>query len=613
VVILLPVALFLLVLLSIFTLFAYRSGIALLLEERHAEALSLARRVAAEAAAGPPSTQDLRRLAPTAQGIAVIGADGRTLARSGDLPEGGLLAPLEAAGEDTGAAGPRAVGPDPVVGDAVAAFVPLAGDGSAGWVRLDLGASGLARERRGLRVLTALVLGVDAALVVLVVLFLGRLVAPWDTLLERARRAGETPPEAGDEVDFLVGTFERALEALARPRTGGEGDEIAALQRALATSFESGVLLLDRRGDVVTVNPAGAQILEIEPLEIEPAEIEPPEGGAPEGGRPPGEVLAAHPALARLLADAVAGRRGVRRREIETTTPSGRRLDLGLTVHPLRREGDPIGYLVLFADLTEVRRRSEQAHLAESLRQIGELAAGVAHELRNSLATLKGYLTLIERAGGGEATGPAGDRAAVAEYVGEVRRETDHLQRVLEDFLSFARPGTARLEEVDLRQVLARAAADPVLAGARVRLAPPADPADRRPLTLSGDPQLLERAFRNLLHNAVAASRETAGAGRGAAPAVEVAAAATDDGLEVTVADRGPGVPDEVKARLFQPFASGRSGGVGLGLALARRILVLHGGRLELEDRPGGGTVARAALPVTGAAEASDAPAAPAG
>ncbi|HEX6200764.1 MAG TPA: sensor histidine kinase, partial [Thermoanaerobaculia bacterium] len=116
--------------------------------------------------------------------------------------------------------------------------------------------------------------------------------------------------------------------------------------------------------------------------------------------------------------------------------------------------------------------------------------------------------------------------------------------------------------------------------------------------------QLLERAFRNLLHNAVEASREAAGAGREGEPEVEVAAAATDDGLEVTVADRGPGVPDEVKARLFQPFASGRPGGVGLGLALARRILVLHGGRLELEDRPGGGTVARAALPVGGAAEA---------
>jgi signal transduction histidine kinase len=266
---------------------------------------------------------------------------------------------------------------------------------------------------------------------------------------------------------------------------------------------------------------------------------------------------------------------------------------------------------VLFVDLTEARRRSEQAHLAESLRQIGELAAGVAHELRNSLATLKGYLTLVERAGD--------SGAAIAEYVAEIRREADHLQRVLEDFLSFARPGTARLEEVDLYQVLARAAADPVLAGVPVRLAP----RPPGPLRLSGDPQLLERAFRNLLHNAAEATRAAApggvlaepdpspepgaepdsergpgpAAGARHEPAVEVAAGAGPEGLEVTVADRGAGVPEELRERLFQPFASGRPGGAGLGLALARRILVLHGGGLALEDRPGGGTVARATLP----------------
>jgi signal transduction histidine kinase len=654
VVILLPVAFFLLVLLSVFTLFAYRSGVALLVEERRGEALLLAGRIAAEAAAGPLADQDLRRLAPAARGVALLDAGGRTLARTGSLAEAAPPSPPAGATRTE----PWAGGPDETLGDVVAALVPVGGTGpsppAARWVRLELGAPALALQRRGLRVLTALVLGVDAALIVLVALFLGRLLAPYETLLERARSAGAVPPEAADEVAFLVGTFERALAALARPPEAPEGDGIAAFQRTLAASFESGVLLLDPRGRVLALNPPGAQVLEIDPLEIDPPAVEPPasRGGEPEAGRPLGEVLAGHPELAGLLAQAVAEGRGVRRLEIETTTGSGRHLTLGLTVHPLRpgasgggdreeragvpsppgergerarvRGGDPLtprGYLVLFVDLTEARRRSEQAHLAESLRQIGELAAGVAHELRNSLATLKGYLTLVERAGrsgGGSAEegGPAGrSGGAIAEYVAEIRREADHLQRVLEDFLSFARPGTARLEEVDLYQVLARAAADPVLAGVPVRLAP----RPPGPLRLSGDPQLLERAFRNLLHNAAEATRAAAPGGvlaepdrspepgsvpgsRPAAgarhePAVEVAAGAGPEGLEVTVADRGAGVPEELRERLFQPFASGRPGGAGLGLALARRILVLHGGGLALEDRPGGGTVARATLP----------------
>lgn len=589
--ILLPVAFLLLVVLSVFTLFSYRGGISLLVEERRSEAILLAQRVAAELAAGEVSDRRLRELAPTARGAALLAADGRTLALAGGLAEGGLPAPWER-GEEV----PWAVGPDDLLGDVVVAFAPVpAGtrDGGAEaskWVRVDLGAAGLALQRRGLRTLSWVVLGVDAALVVVLLLFLGRLLAPYDTLLARARTAGEVAPDSEDEVTFLVGTFERALEALARPEQG-PGDEIALLQRTLTASFESGVLLLDREGAVLAVNPAGAELLEIEPVDRQ-------EGRA---ALPLESVLSGRDELTAVLREAVTEGRGVRRREIETAAPSGRPLVLGLTVHPLRpgsapeegagRRGEDVGgFLVLFVDLTEVRRRSEQARLADSLQQIGELAAGVAHELRNSLATLKGYLTLVERAGrnGGVGGGGPDGGAAVAEYVNEIRRETDHLQRVLEDFLSFARPGTTRLEELDLYRVLARAAADPALAGAAIRLAPPPGGG----LPLAGDGQLLERAFRNLLHNAVEAGR----ASDPAAP-VEVAAAAGDAAVEVTVADRGPGLPDDVKERLFHPFASGRPEGVGLGLALARRIVVLHGGALELEERAGGGTVARVTLP----------------
>jgi signal transduction histidine kinase len=110
---------------------------------------------------------------------------------------------------------------------------------------------------------------------------------------------------------------------------------------------------------------------------------------------------------------------------------------------------------------------------------------------------------------------------------------------------------------------------------------------------LAGDPQLLERAIRNLLHNAVEAERE--GGGRGP---VEVTLARGEAGAELTVDDRGPGVPAALRERLFHPFATGRASGVGLGLALAFRIAALHGGSLRLEDRPGGGTRAVLALPV---------------
>jgi signal transduction histidine kinase len=600
--ILLPVAFLLVVSLSVFTLVSYRNGVDLLADERRSEALALAEGAASQlaerrtdAAAGIPRGLELRALAPAARGVGVLAADGTVLARGGDLAPDRVEPP---ALEPPAATAPTATGPDEMVGPTIVAFAPVPdGAGEARWVRVDLPAAALASQLRGLAVLSWVVLGIDAALVVLVLLFLGRLLAPYERLLERARTAGEVPPGAEDEVAFLVATFERALDALVqspRPQPS-DADDIALLQRTLAGSFDSGVLLLDARGEVLAVNPAGAALLEAEVVDVDGEGADAVPGRAP---APLDRVLAGHPALVALLSQAVAEGRGVRRRELETTTPSGRPLALGLTVHPLRHDGDaPRGFLVLFVDLTEVRRQSEQARLADSLQQIGELAAGVAHELRNSLATLKGYLSLIDRDSRMGRKAEA-DPAPLADYVAEMRRETDHLQRVLEDFLSFARPGTVRLEAVDLYRVLARAAADPVLADADVRLdlpepgpGPGAEP-DAGALPLSGDPQLLERAFRNLLHNAAQASREAA-----AGPVVEVSAAAADGALEVTVADRGPGIPPEIRARLFQPFASGRPGGVGLGLALARRIVVLHGGRLELADREGGGTVARVVLP----------------
>jgi signal transduction histidine kinase len=199
------------------------------------------------------------------------------------------------------------------------------------------------------------------------------------------------------------------------------------------------------------------------------------------------------------------------------------------------------------------------------------MAGGVAHELRNGLATLRGYLTLIERR-------PAEE--SITDFLSEIRQEADHLERVLADFLSFARPGSARMQELSLTRLALRAAADPALEGLEVRVF-----GAEREARLLGDPQLLERVLRNLLHNAAQAERE---AGRGGPVDLRIELRA--GGVELVIEDRGPGLPAEIRERLFHPFATGRRGGVGLGLALAHRIVVLHGGRIRLDDRPGGGT-----------------------
>lgn len=598
--ILLLAGLVLLLALSTFTLFSYRNAIEALTRDQRARAARTARRVAEQISSGGASVGDLLpRLAPDVVSVALADVEGNTLATAGLTPPD-VLAPL-AAERPSEALG---LGPGDDLPDGVAGFAPLVLGGERRYVRVDLPASNLAAQHRSLPLLTGVVLGVNGALVVLVLAFLRYLLSPYRTLLERARQVSGSRDEGGDETALLLSTFERAVDALEKsaiaPATepsGGLDDDIAALARTLSASLDSGLLLLDRRGRVLALNAPGAEVLATSP---------------PPPGTPVDAALTAQPELLEVLRRSVETRRGVRRREVSLGS-SGDRGTLGLSVHPLRRDDGIVrGFLVLFTDLTASRREAEESRLAESLARLGEMAAGVAHELRNSLATLRGYLGLLERRDREAAEGDLseghpseGDLSDRVRDLGEMRRETDHLQRVVDDFLAFARPETARVEPVSLPQVVRRAAADPALDGIRVRI----EDRDAGEATIRGDAQLLERAVRNLLRNAMEAalspesphgtSREATDGGEGAdRPLVRVTVARREGEVELIIEDRGPGLPDEVRRRLFQPFTSGRPAGVGLGLALSHRIVSLHGGRIRVEDRDGGGTRVRLHLPL---------------
>jgi len=559
--VLLPATLFLLVLLSGFAVLSYRSGVQLLIEERQIEASTLARQVASSLDSGPlPSEAALHRRAPRAQSIAIMDRQGNPLVSYGDFGTGPLLGSLE---------GPQlvqtlAIGPDSQVGPVVAGLTPLQTDEGTRFVRVDLPATQLDRQRRTVQKLLWVVLPVDVALMGLVLLFLPSLTRPFDALLQQARTLGDEPGDE-DEVTFLISTVEKAMASLREPAAAAPEDDIAVLQRTLAPSLESGFLLLDMGGSVLAANQVGSELLEIDP---------------PSEPIPVDVCLAHHAAFCEALKKAVDQASGLPRQEVLIETSKGSRL-LGLTVHALRRDDGIVrGHLVLFVDLTETQRLADKEQLATSLAQLGELAAGVAHELRNSLATLRGYLTLIER---------RPQQESITDFLSEIRRESDHLQRVLEDFLAFARPETTRIEAVNLIQIVRRAAADPALDGTQVDI----EIEDSAPQTLQGDSQLLERAIRNLLHNA-----SEAHSGVGVEKPIAVRLERGNHQVQLVIEDRGPGVPPVVRERLFQPFATGRPDGVGLGLSLAHRIVTLHGGTVDLEDRPGGGTRVTLSFPL---------------
>jgi PAS domain S-box-containing protein len=553
----------LLVLLSTFTVFYHRHAVQILATARRSEAAQQARGLAEILSRGDdPLELALEHSARLARRAALIRPDGSILAARGDFNSADLLAPV-------GGRRPQDVvtlGPDPSLPDVVAGFAPLVRRGEPLAVRVDLPATALAAQLRGSRALTWVVLPVNGLLAIFVLLFLRHFLAPYDRLLARARALDPLPASAPeDEISYLLETFDSAMRALARSSEHETEDEISSLQEALGPSLESGVLLLDRRGKIVALNPLGEMILGL---------------SAPYLGRSVAEALASLPELVTILEQAVREQTGSQRLEPHVRVGDEQRV-LGLSVHALRRrDGTVRGFLVLFVDLTEAQREAEEDRVSRTLEQLAELSAGIAHELRNGIATIRGYLTLLER---------RPEEPPPQEYLHEIRLESHRLERVLNDFLTFATPGSLRGEAIDLAGITRRAARDPILLDCRIHL----DLEAAAGIEVFGDRQLLEQAVRNLLRNAAEAGHHAGGSTE-----IDIRIRPAAEGLELSVEDRGPGLPESVRQRLFQPFVSGRAGGAGLGLSLARRIAALHGGRLAIEDRAGGGTRAVLTLPL---------------
>jgi signal transduction histidine kinase len=227
------------------------------------------------------------------------------------------------------------------------------------------------------------------------------------------------------------------------------------------------------------------------------------------------------------------------------------------------------------------RRRMEEAILEkDALARAGELTAGIVHEVRNGLGTIVGYARMLERAGLAE------DPASAA---GAIRAECETLETVVRRFSDFVKLERMQPGETDLARLLRRVVAREQRAHEDVRTRLFGLDA---PLLLRADEELLERAFENVVRNAL----EAAAAGGGT---VEVTAVAEEGLVEVRIEDDGPGLPPGHSGEI-RPFYSTRPGGLGLGLPLARKIVLLHGGSLALEAREPAGVRAVIGLPAGG-------------
>src|SRR5688500_5640336 len=355
----------------------------------------------------------------------------------------------------------------------------------------------------------------------------------------------------------------------ARLRQAGAGTEQLAaelvkvrLQAAdILKNIRSGIITVDASGGLVYANPAASQLLGID-LD------------AHVGTPVIGTIAAAAPALARALERAAQD--GTRTTRAEGTITDGdRQFPIGLnTTSSEGQAGVAATATAIFQDISDQKRLDSLHARAERLEAVAELSASLAHEIKNPLASIR---SAVEQLACSTRATPDEQTLGIL-----IVRESDRLSRLLSEFLDFARVRVARVEPVDLSAV-ARGAAS--LAAAH-----PDRPHDvevvcngaSEGMVVEGDEDLLHRAVFNLALNAIQASPQS---GR---VRVELAPLSMDEvptgvsfdrgGVALRVSDDGPGIPIEIRDRLFDPFLTTKPGGSGLGLSIVHRAIEAHAG-----------------------------------
>ncbi len=371
------------------------------------------------------------------------------------------------------------------------------------------------------------------------------------------------------QVGFVVDTFhelvsklkekEKELEVL-RQKAEDKASAIEGYNENILQSVPSGVMSFDENMRITKVNLAAEKILEIK--------------GEMIVGRHHSEVLS------KPIIDLLSDGKVVERGQISYTTPSGKRIWLGLTLSPLRdEENRAIGQILIFTDLTHLKAIESQMELRSRLSSLGEISAGIAHELRNPMGVIAGYTKLLSKKVDN----------SLKSTVDAISKEIIAMDRIIYDFLSFAKPAELNISDIELKSIIENCVATVIGERANITLN-----IDVKGLpNIKGDEVLLRQAFTNLIQNAVEAMHQ------GGKLAIEASTSTGTKGnfLDVSISDTGHGIAEDMMNKIFLPFFTTKEKGTGLGLAIVHKIVISHGGGIFVESGDKG-TTFRIRLPL---------------
>ncbi len=422
--------------------------------------------------------------------------------------------------------------------------------------------------------LTALVL----LLIVPMTIGLPRLILrPFKKMKKTAESAGRLPANIeGDEVDQIIRSYKETIsqlkgqeEELTRlyAESSSKARQFEKINKYILQSISSGVIHVDMAGKVIEYNRAAGEILGYENQFVMDT-----------------HYLAAFPELDelnRIIDRGISSGQVVSRRDIEIPHPDSIQ-HLGIESSRIFDDtGHEIGLAMLFNDITELKRLESEVEINRRMAALGEMTAGLAHQLRNSLAAISGFSQLMKK--------KTSNDTALSDIAESIHNETNTSEEMVCRFLSFARPLSISQEDfniVDILRELRSKCEDPEDSGRIVFSLKYSE----YPIIVSGDRLLMKEAIGNLIDNACQAIDE-----RGE---ITVSVSQYETSVNILIVDTGCGIDESVKKDLFTPFVSSRPSGTGLGLALTHKILSLHKGAISFDRRTEGGTVCRITIPV---------------
>ena len=344
--------------------------------------------------------------------------------------------------------------------------------------------------------------------------------------------------------------------------------DLRALHERIVESIRSGLITTDLEGRIFTFNAAAEEITGYKAEEVRTKNASMFFGD-----------------MTRQIADSLAAAAEAKvspRYEVDSLTQSGFMLHLGYSIGPLYAEsGETSGLVITFQDLTDVRVMEETARRQDRLAAVGRLAASIAHEIRNPLAAMRGSIQMLRS--------ELRDESDHTQLMEIILRESDRLNKIVTDYLNYARPRPAERKEVDvsalIRETFKLLRNSPELSDGHTLKEDLPD----EPLMVKGDAEQLKQVCWNVARNAMQAMPDGG--------EFRVTAERTDaDRVHITFTDSGYGMTPEQVERLFEPFTS-TTGGTGLGLSIVYQIIRDHSGTINVRSRQGQGTVISVELP----------------